>query len=226
MASMNRQRRLLLQLAAALAAAPAAANTPRTITWDDLRPALPPVENPFANMPSEQLTLLGQLVRLHDREARGAELTDEQKQLREEILRQLRAQKVPVEGLLKRRDQLVERHRAQSEDTVAALDGKAVRLPGYVLPLEFDGPRVADFLLVPWVGACVHTPPPPINQIVRVRPAKPFEVQGSFDPVWVSGALRIRRQERALFLVDGMVTVASGYAIDGAAVAPYEKVVP
>jgi hypothetical protein len=203
-------------------ALPVRANAPRTLTWDDLRPTSAPVDNPFAALPPEQLTLLGQLVRLRDREARGAELTEDQKKLRDEILRQLRAQKVPVEDLIAKRDQLVERHRASNQDTVAGLNNAAVRIAGYLLPLEFDGRAVSEFLLVPYVGACVHMPPPPQNQIIWVKSAKPVEVKGNFDPVWVSGTLRLRRQDRTLFLVDGLVSVASGYTLDGALVTPYE----
>jgi hypothetical protein len=201
---------------------PARANAPRTLTWEDLKPAQAPVDNPFAALPPEQLTLLGQLVRLRDREARGAELTEEQKKLRDEILRQLRAQKVPVDDLLAKRDALVERHRASSEDTVPSLNNAAVRIAGYLLPLEFDGRAVSEFLLVPYVGACVHTPPPPQNQIIWVKTAKLIEVKGNFDPVWAAGTLRVRRQDRTLFLVDGLVTVASGYTLEGAIVTPYE----
>ena len=51
-------------------------------------------------------------------------------------------------------------------------------MPGYLLPLEFSGKLVSEFLLVPWVGACIHTPPPPPNQIVHVKTDKPIELAG------------------------------------------------
>ncbi|MEK9753358.1 MAG: DUF3299 domain-containing protein [Rhodospirillaceae bacterium] len=51
----------------------------------------------------------------------------------------------------------------------AALDSKLVKISGYVLPLELDGTRVGEFLLVPFVGACIHVPAPPKNQMVFVR---------------------------------------------------------
>ena len=51
------------------------------------------------------------------------------------------------------------------------LNGAQVRIPGYVLPLEFEGTRVREFLLVPYVGACIHVPAPPPNQMVFVRTA-------------------------------------------------------
>ena len=72
---------------------------------------------------------------------------------------------------------------------VEALDGQRVRIGGYVVPLDFDATKVKEFLLVPFVGACIHVPPPPANQIVYVRSEAGFDVKGSFDPVWVTGRL-------------------------------------
>lgn len=74
---------------------------------------------------------------------------------------------------------------------VASLDGKRVHIGGYVVPLDFDAARVTEFLLVPFVGACIHVPPPPANQIVYVKAEKGFDVRGMFDPVWVTGILRV-----------------------------------
>ena len=51
----------------------------------------------------------------------------------------------------------------------ADLNGKRVRIPGYMTPLSFEDAEVGEFLLVPYVGACVHVPPPPANQIVYVK---------------------------------------------------------
>jgi uncharacterized protein len=73
---------------------------------------------------------------------------------------------------------------------VAELDGKRVRIGGYVVSLDFDATKVKEFLLVPFVGACIHVPPPPANQIVYVKSEPGFEVTGMFDPVWVTGILK------------------------------------
>ena len=76
--------------------------------------------------------------------------------------------------------------------SLKALDGKMVRIPGYMVPLEDDSEIVSDFLLVPYVGACIHTPPPPPNQIVEVKMQSQKKVKMSFwDPVWVQGKLVI-----------------------------------
>ena len=71
------------------------------------------------------------------------------------------------------------------------LAGQRVRLGGYVVALDFNATRVTEFLLVPFVGACVHVPPPPANQIVYVKYPKGLELQGQFDPVYVTGPLSI-----------------------------------
>ena len=72
---------------------------------------------------------------------------------------------------------------------VANLDGKRVHIGGYVVPLDFDATQVKEFLLVPFIGACIHVPPPPANQIIYVKSPKGFDVKGTFDPVYVTGKL-------------------------------------
>jgi uncharacterized protein len=74
---------------------------------------------------------------------------------------------------------------------VASLDGKRVQIGGYVVPLDFDATRVKEFLLVPFVGACIHVPPPPPNQIVYVKTEAGIDVRGTFEPVWVTGTLMV-----------------------------------
>jgi len=89
---------------------------------------------------------------------------------------------------------------------VPELDGKRVRIGGYVVPLDFEATNVKEFLLVPFVGACIHVPPPPPNQIVYVKSAKGFDVQGSFDPVYVTGTLKVASQYTGL--------AETGYSIE------------
>ena len=89
---------------------------------------------------------------------------------------------------------------------VKDLDGKRVRIGGYVVPLDFEATNVKEFLLVPFVGACIHVPPPPPNQIIYVKTAKGFDVEGSFDPVYVTGTLKVASQYTGL--------AETGYAID------------
>ena len=80
--------------------------------------------------------------------------------------------------------------------TNPAMDGVSGRLPGYVVPLD-DAPQkgVREFLLVPYYGACIHSPPPPANQIVHVVSDKPIKGFQSMDTVWAVGTLKVSRGE-------------------------------
>ncbi|WP_353618772.1 DUF3299 domain-containing protein [Tropicibacter sp. R16_0] len=71
-----------------------------------------------------------------------------------------------------------------------ALDGAYIKMPGYVLPFDISADGVTDFMLVPYVGACVHTPPPPANQLVVVTTKKPWPMEQLWEPVWVTGTMR------------------------------------
>lgn len=94
------------------------------------------------------------------------------------------------------------------------LDGREVRIAGFVAPLAFAGDKITDFLLVPYVGACIHVPPPPLNQIVLVGKVSGFRPPGDLlYPVWVTGRLKADRTET------GLATV--GYRLEGALVEPY-----
>lgn len=94
------------------------------------------------------------------------------------------------------------------------LDGARIRLPGYVVPLDaVDGGRLRQFLLVPYFGACIHSPPPPANQIVHVTLESPANWR-SMDAVWVSGTLATTRQDSTMGV--------SGYAIAADSVQAYQ----
>jgi hypothetical protein len=78
----------------------------------------------------------------------------------------------------------------QAPRVVTELNGKRVKIGGYVVPLDFESTTVKEFLLVPFVGACIHVPPPPANQIVYVKTEKGFEIGDTFDPVTVTGTIK------------------------------------
>lgn len=96
------------------------------------------------------------------------------------------------------------------------LNGKLVKVPGFMVPLEDDADNVTEFLLVPYFGACVHVPPPPPNQIVWVRmDAKRKAKVSWWDPVWIEGRLRIENVES--------VYGAVGFQMTGLRIVPYEE---
>ena len=101
-----------------------------------------------------------------------------------------------------------------STDTLKALDGKRVRVPGFIVPLDDADEEGAEFLLVPYYGACVHTPPPPPNQMAFVHMAGKKAVKlALFDAVWMEGTLKITNYDSPY----GQV----GFQIEGLSMKPY-----
>ena len=121
------------------------------------------------------------------------------------------------------REQVTEERIAKTHLANKALDGKPVRIPGYLLPLEFDGDQVSEFLLVPYVGACIHTPPPPPNQIVHVKTREAYTLDGGlYTPVWVNGLMKTEQSQSNLNFIDGSSSIPSSYALDAISVELYE----
>ncbi|OUM03528.1 DUF3299 domain-containing protein [Variovorax sp. JS1663] len=96
--------------------------------------------------------------------------------------------------------------------TNTAMNGVDIKLPGFIVPLEENKGEVTEFLLVPYFGACIHTPPPPANQIVHVRPRQGAKFR-AMDTVWITGKLQTLRN-------DSMMGV-SGYHVTADSVTKY-----
>ena len=105
------------------------------------------------------------------------------------------------------------RAKLDSAPTVDALNGLDAKIAGYVVPLEGRQSDQTEFLLVPYFGACIHTPPPPANQIVHVTSMLPAPGPRAMETVWVSGRLTATRQVSAMG--------ASGYQMKAVALERY-----
>ncbi len=83
-----------------------------------------------------------------------------------------------------------------------SLDGEAVSLEGYLVPLDFETDAARSFVLVPYMGACIHVPPPPPNQIVFVRYEEGIPMTVLEDAIWtpfrITGTLRAAPAETEL----------------------------
>lgn len=86
------------------------------------------------------------------------------------------------------------------------IDKSPVFLPGYMVPLVYEGTDVYEFLLVPSAGQCIHVPPPPVNQTIYVALEKPTRIRTYGEPVIAEGIL----------LATGAVTdyAETGYRIE------------
>lgn len=86
-----------------------------------------------------------------------------------------------------------------STRVIEAFDGKAIRIPGFIVPLEQnDEQKATAFFVVPYFGACLHMPPPPPNQILYVEYKEGIAVENLYDPYWFEGTVKIDNHESAL----------------------------
>ncbi len=195
------------------------------INWENLKPKLPPLDNPLAKLDEEHRFDIETISW-----ARG--LTDAEKKLVQNrqgvkdaklFERQFKQRGHDVDELLQAYAHWTEAVAERGKIVNDKLLGQAIRLAGYLLPLEFSETGTKDFLLVPYVGACIHVPPPPPNQIVIVRLAKSFTVKDLFTPVWVTGRLQTKLQEQSLTLVDGTADIPVGYYIENGTAEVYPE---
>jgi ABC-type nickel/cobalt efflux system permease component RcnA len=206
---------LAVPLLWAMLAMPAAAQ--QLATWASLAPSVEPYDDPFADMPFEQLEALRIIARA-DMAAAAGQLDEAQAQAAKQA--RLRAEEagLNVDALFAQRELIMQRREEAALGVTTTHLDKIVVMDGYALPLRAEEGRVVEFLLVPWVGACVHTPPPAANQIVHVDYPEGFEAVSLFTPIRLKGRLTHRPAEHDLFLVDGARRVAASYAMDQAAI--------
>jgi hypothetical protein len=128
-----------------------------------------------------------------------------------------------VDFLFAERLRIIELRTREATDPNVDIVGRNIRIPGYLLPLDIKDGKAVEFLLVPTVGACIHTPPPPANQIVHVSYPQGFEASGLYAPIWISGEIKSEPQEKSLWLVDGNANVDITYTMIAAVVEPYSE---
>lgn len=207
---MHRRPLLLSSMFAMLITAPLSA-APREIGWADLAPPSETIENPFEALSDHQMDKLRKLLRI---EASGAAAVDADAKKTASTLRaELSEEGLDADALFAKREEIMEKRIRAASAVTDDLVGEEVRVPGYVLPLAFEGDRAVEFLLVPTVGACIHTPPPPANQMVHVRYPDGIAVEGLYTPVWISGTLAVESSVQKVSYSDGQSEVSVSYAM-------------
>lgn len=102
---------------------------------------------------------------------------------------------------------------ASDRRTRPELNQQSFGLPGYMVPLDYDGTQVRRFLLVPNAGQCVHQPPPPVNQTILVEANPPVPMRDLFVPIQVTGTLHVETAKSDL--------AESGYRLQASSVGLY-----
>ena len=190
-----------------------------TIDWEGLVPPLDESQNPYLSLSEEQQESLYDLWMTRERIASGSKNLED---LEKKAVDNLASDGIDADQVLRELEAFLAIAEENNSKLVQNLDGKNVRIPGYVLPTELSDGKVVEFLLVPYVGACVHTPPPPANQMVHVKVDEGFISEGLFAPVWVTGQITTAMSTQSLSLNDGTTEVEAGYQISASDVVPYE----
>lgn len=103
-----------------------------------------------------------------------------------------------------------------STRVIAEFDKRKVRLPGFIVPLDFDDHQViTSFLLVPFFGACIHYPPPPPNQIIFATYEPGLTLDDLSDAFFIEGTIFTELKEHDL--------ATSAYSITVDRILPYEE---
>ncbi len=207
-------RHLVGTFAVGLMAVPVGAE-PAPVGWQDLAPEMAKVANSFESLTDDQMDDLRRIIRLEGMD--DAEKAAEAKALRTKLT----AQGLDVDALFAARLEIMRQRRLAATAVNETIIGQEIRIPGYVLPLEMRDGKAVEFLLVPTVGACIHTPPPPANQLIHVIHPEGIEIKGLYDPVWVTGIVQADASVREARYADGQAEVAVSYAMQPASVVPY-----
>ncbi len=190
----------------------------KVIKWTNLLPQATALPDPFNVLTQDQRFDIETIIWARGMTTEERELEHNRQPVEDaaKYEREFRKAGLNLEKLIKDQ-QAYEAETARRQKLVnSALNGTDVKIAGYLLPLEFSEKGEKDFLLVPYVGACVHVPPPPANQMVLIRLAKKMVVKDLYTPVWISGQMKTKQSSKALNLVDGSRNVTVGYHIEGA----------
>lgn len=191
----------------------------KQIAWEDLLPVLPPQEDPLARFSQEDKEMIEYVIYIRSylqqsNNPLSQAVIDEMNK----ILPKLKRKGVDVDAIIADRTYRNSAVNSQLKDQV-------VKIAGYLLPLDLSGKTVTDFLLVPYVGACIHTPPPPPNQIIHAVTAtpQPYNIDEIYKPVWITGELQLQTLSKELFLSDGSNNIDIGYSMSVEKIEEYSE---
>ncbi|WP_410500083.1 DUF3299 domain-containing protein [Chitinibacter sp. S2-10] len=212
--------RFVFGMASVLLALNVWASEVKQVKWPDLQPDSVTLRSAVGKMNQEEKVRLMRAVQQRELKAmldngklKATDLTQNDIKLIKENYSDLKALIVEIEAFEKKR----------TTEMSQALNNQLVQIDGYLLPLKQNGKKVTEFLLVPVIGACIHVPAPPPNQMIVVQYPKGYEQGELFAPVTIVGKLTIKSSKANLALADGASDVAVGYMMAASDVLEYKK---
>lgn len=196
----------------------------QALTWEDLKPKKIIFDDPFDKLSPVQLKSLSIVARVQTLEKHKPETVSRaMKQEKDSLVIVLTRQHINIDSLLAIRFKIAEQRKLATESVVKSLNGKAVSISGYILPLDYANSVSTEFLLVPWIGACIHIPPPPKNQIIYIKHNQGYEAASQFEAVIIEGLVTTNGKSAELYLVDGSDNINAGYSMDADAIKPFKE---
>lgn len=195
-----------------LVASPVSAVEMPTLDWSQLiDQSAQDYDDPYRELAPEQLIRVVTVARLRQTAEKGESI--DQEQLSRETA-SLTADGIDVDGLIAQRWIVAERRERAATSGNKAVDGRDVVLSGFVIPAPLDDDGRATAYLVPERGMCSHMPPPPPNQMVRLRLPDNWRPEAIYEPVRLSGRLAVDPTSRTIRVVDGLVPMRATFSME------------
>ncbi len=193
--------------------------TPGTaLDWSDLPdPSAQVFEDPYRELSAEQFDDVLYVVRLRGRLQRESG-SNEERQKWQELLTEtedaLAADGIDVDWLLDQREVVTERRRKAGTNGNPQFDGQTITLAGFAIPAPSDPDGRPVAYLVPERGMCSHMPPPPPNQMIRVRLNGDWTPSYFHEPVRLTGTLTINPSVQNMMVVDGLMPMNATFQLE------------
>lgn len=193
------------------------------INWADLiDQGVQSYEDPFRDLSYEQIDGLRQVVKLQS-ELEGENPPADAAETLAEVKKSLSDEGVDADWLISQRWVIADRRKLAREAGNPAKDGAIIKLGGFVIPAPAAEDGTPMGYLVPERGMCSHVPPPPPNQMVRLRLTNGWNATKMHEPIVVTGQIQIQQTKERMMVVDGVVSMNATFSMDVSDVQTFDQ---
>ncbi len=185
------------------------------VTWDALRPT--PLAQSYEDLSAGDQALITE-IHVYQLATQTRQLSPLERSGLDQRVALVKRLGFDVETLLRQRQS----GEQQANEIIEDLHYEDMKMAGFLVPLEMTGLIGTQFILVPTAGACIHTPPPPVNQTVLVDVPQGYQLQSLYTPVWVEGSLAAYSGRTSVVLSDGNQAIQIGYRINATNIETYQ----